>query len=107
MRLCIVGDLVTHAGPEDELPPIRKLRVQFAFEAKQDVTFRAPVICDIARRVLHHSDANPAELTRSPVRDAMFPFMFGRHDLGPVGYSEGQFTDVHVGYLLLGPNAGV
>ena len=36
MRLGVVGDLVAHAGPEHERPPVLQLRAQLAFDAEED-----------------------------------------------------------------------
>lgn len=58
MGFSVVGDLITHAGFQNELPSVLKLSMQFAFEAQQDVAFFTPVVGEITRRVLNHANAN-------------------------------------------------
>src|SRR5580765_3619454 len=66
VRLCVVGDLVAHAGAEDEFATVGELDVQLAVHAEKDVPLRAPVIGAISGRVLDDPDANAAELPRAP-----------------------------------------
>ena len=54
----IVRDLIAHARHQYERSAIFELCMQLPFETQKDVALRAPVIRDIARRVLHHADAN-------------------------------------------------
>src|SRR4051812_24811678 len=84
MRLGIVCHLVTHAWPQHELAAVLELGVQLAFDAKQDVALTAPMIRQVARRVLDHSHPNAAELPRAPVRHASVAGVLGRLDRRPV-----------------------
>ena len=70
MRVRVIGDLVAHAGLEHDDPAVLELRVDLAFEAQHDVPLRAPVVGDVAGRVLDHADADLAELLRAPEGDA-------------------------------------
>lgn len=80
MRFRVVRNLVAGTGFQDELPAILQLRMQFAFKTKQDVSFRTPMVREIAGRVFDHPDPYRAELTGSPKRRALFAFMFGLFD---------------------------
>lgn len=67
MGLRIVRNLVAHACLKGESATIFKLGVKLTRDAKKKVTFGAPVICDIAWRVLDHTDSNRAELLSAPI----------------------------------------
>src|SRR5687768_13731619 len=88
MGLGIVRDLVAHAGPQRERAPILELRAQLALDAQEDVPLHAPMVREIARRVLHHAHTDPAELPRAPVGDPMLALVLGPLDLRPVGGAE-------------------
>ena len=88
MRLGIVGHLVTHAGFEHEAASVGEFGVQLSFDAEQDVPLRAPVIGEVAGRILDHANAEGTELAGAPECLAAFAPMFGRRDRGPVGRSE-------------------
>lgn len=96
MRLGAVGDLVAHARRKDEAAPIRKLGVQFAFQAQQDMALAAPVVGQITRGVLDHAHADGAKLAGAPVSAAGFAWMQGGFNSRPVGSAEGEVVDVHV-----------
>src|SRR5690349_19943030 len=70
MRLGVVRDLVAHAGLERERAPIFQLGMQLAFGAQQVMTLLAPVIGEVAGRVLDHAHTDVAELPRAPVSGA-------------------------------------
>ena len=84
MRLAAIGDLVAGAGGQHELAPVGELGMQLAFQAQQDVSLGAPVIRQIAGRVLHHSYADISELPGAPPGDAGVALVFGALDFRPV-----------------------
>src|SRR6185436_2422278 len=86
--LCIVCDLVARAGLEREPAPILKLRVQFTLGAKEDVPLDAPVIRQVAGRVLDHADADRPEVPGAPVGESTFTLVFGPLDAGPIRRTE-------------------
>ena len=96
MRLGAVGDLVAHARRKDEAAPIRKLGVQFAFQAQQDMALAAPVVGQITRGLLDRAHADGAELAGAPVSAAGFAGVYAGFDGGPVSSAEGEVVDVHV-----------
>lgn len=66
MGLGIVGNLIAHAWGEYEAAPVLQFRVQFAFQAKQDMAFAAPMIGKVARAVLHDPHTNIPKLSTAP-----------------------------------------
>src|SRR5512144_2702453 len=62
VRFCIVCHLVAHAGFQRERSSVLELGVKLAFRAKEYVALDAPVISEVARRVLNHTHANTAEV---------------------------------------------
>src|SRR5262249_53608099 len=95
MGFGVVGDLVAHARAQDEGAAVAQLRVQLAFDAQQDVALHAPVIREIARRVLHHAHADPAEVPGAPVRRAALAAVLRGLDLRPVRRAEWDGGHVH------------
>ena len=77
VRLSTVGHLVARARLQHIAPAVGEFGVQFAFQDQQDMTLLAPVVREIARRVLDHADANVVEGPRAPVRLAGLPGMLG------------------------------
>jgi hypothetical protein len=55
----------------------------------------APMIGEIARRILDHPHAQITDVERAPQRFAGFSGMFRHGDLAPVGDGEGQFRNLH------------
>ncbi|MNY59011.1 hypothetical protein D3C86_1954120 [compost metagenome] len=88
MRLCLVGNLIAHAGFQHEHPPVGEFRRHLAFKAQKDMTLFAPVVGQITRRVLDHPHPNAAEMLRPPGRMARVALVHGRFDLRPVGRAE-------------------
>jgi hypothetical protein len=88
MRFRVVCDLITHTRFENEFPTVSNLCVQLAFQTKEDVPFDAPVVRSIASCVLDHADTNGTEVTRAPVRNAAFAFVFRPLDASPICGSE-------------------
>ncbi len=95
MRLRLIGDLITHARGERELPAIGQFRVELAFEAEQNVAFHTPMIGEVARRVFQETDSDIAKLTGAPKCFAGGAWMLGHFDGTPVGGAEGNIGDVH------------
>jgi hypothetical protein len=58
VRFGIVRNLVTHARPQDKLPAVSEFNTQLAFDAKQNVPLRTPVISKIPGRVFDHANPN-------------------------------------------------
>ena len=56
MRFGVVSNLVTHARREHEIATVLQFCVQFAADAKQYVSIAAPVIREVASRVIDHAD---------------------------------------------------
>src|ERR1051326_2647734 len=77
MRLRTVGHLVAHTGRQLESAAVFQFGLELAIEAKEDVTLLAPMVRDIARRILDHPHADAAEFTRAPRRDAGVAGMLG------------------------------
>ena len=67
MRLRAVGDLVAHAWNQREMATVLQFRAEHARNAKENVSFDAPMIRVIPRRVLDHSNADGPELLSSPI----------------------------------------
>src|SRR6185503_9666300 len=99
VRFRVVRNLVARARLEGEPAAVRKLGVQLAFGAKQDVALDAPVVRNVAGRILDHAHANAAEVARAPVRDPALALMLGGLDLRPVCRAEWDFRHLHVKLL--------
>src|SRR5262252_1679992 len=96
MRLGAIGHLVADAGREREGAPVGELRFQLALETQQEMTLAAPVVGDVARRVLEHAHAHRAELARAPARLAAGTRVRRDLDATPVDESERQLVDLHL-----------
>ena len=97
MRLGAIGDLIADTRRQREAPAIGQLGVEFARQAQQEVSFRAPVIGAVAWRIFDHAHAHLAEMTGAPARFAALTGMRGLSDLAPVDQAEWQVTDLHGG----------
>src|SRR5262245_65522146 len=95
MSLAAVGNLIAHSGQQRERTPIRKIRVQLAVNAEDDVSLLAPMIGDVAGRVVDHADADVAELARPPRCRPGLARMTRRLDVGPVGSAARNVDDAH------------
>src|SRR5829696_6732505 len=84
VRFLAVRDLVAHPGLEDDDAAVLQLGVDLALEAEHDVSLLAPVIGDVAGRVLDHPDADFAELLRPPEGDSGDAGVLARGDGRPV-----------------------
>jgi hypothetical protein len=80
MGLGLVRHLVAHAWLEQKLPAIFELGIELALEAKEDVTFGAPMVGQITRRVFHHPYPDVPELLRAPIGGPGDAFVFGGLD---------------------------
>ena len=96
MGFCMVSHLVTHARLEDKCSAIFQLRVQLAFEAKQDVPLAAPMVSQVACRVFDHANPNMAKMLCAPVSNASFTLVLGSIDAGPIGGTKRNAEHVHV-----------
>lgn len=72
MGLGVVTDLVAHAWGQREPTAILQLGVQLPIKAQQNVPFATPMIGEVARAVLDHSNAYRAEVACAPVRYSSF-----------------------------------
>ena len=95
MRLCLIGDLITHAGGERELSAIREFRVELALETEQNMAFLAPMVGEVAGRVFQKTNPNMAKLPSAPKRFAGGAYMFRDFNGAPVGGAEGNIGDLH------------
>jgi hypothetical protein len=98
MSLCVVRDVVSHAGAQNDHPAVFQFRVQFTSIAQQQVTFVAPVIGTVAGGILHHADANVAKLTGAPYRLPSFARVIHAGDALPIDCLEGNIRQLHLGY---------
>ncbi len=80
MGLCAVCNLVAHAWREYEFAAIFEFGVEFAFDAQQYVALYAPMISEIARRVLDHADAKVAKGPCLPISETVVASMVGSLD---------------------------
>src|SRR6476659_8956560 len=80
-----VGDLVALAGLQHHGAAVGQLGLQLALEHQQDVALLAPVVGEVARRVLDHAHAYVVEGARAPVSLAGLARMLGALHVGPVG----------------------
>jgi hypothetical protein len=69
--------------------------VQFALQAKQYVTFAAPMVCDLARSVFDHANPNGAEMLCAPVRSATVALVRSSIDARPIGGAKRNARHVH------------
>src|SRR5215471_16486635 len=66
VRLVRVGNLVAHPRPQHEAPPVLELRLELPLQHEEHVALPAPVVGQVPRRVLDHSDPDSADLTDAP-----------------------------------------
>ena len=99
-RIAEIRHLIAHARLQREPAPIAQFSLEFAFEHIEHVTSVAPVIGEVARRILDHADTKVADVERAPQRFAGNAGMRGRGHPAPVGDGEGQGGDFHAGLSL-------
>ena len=73
MWLGVVTDMVGDACGERESTAVLQLGVQLPIKAQQNVPFATPMISEVARAVLDHSNPYRAELACAPVRRSSRP----------------------------------
>jgi len=73
-----VAYLITHSRAKNFHAPVFQFSLKFTFETQNYMALFTPVIRQVARRVFNDSDANIAELSSPPMRNTVFPCMFGR-----------------------------
>src|SRR5580765_6138462 len=95
MRFGVVGYLIAHPRTQREDPAVSQLGVELALGTKQDVPLDAPMIGEIARRVLHHAHADSPEDPGPPERHAALASMLRALDLRPVGRTKRYGGHVH------------
>lgn len=98
MGLCIVRDVVSHPGAQNDHSTVFQFRMQFASIAQQEVAFAAPVIRAVACGILHHADANVTELSRTPHRFPGFTRMIHADDGLPIDRLERDVFQLHLGH---------
>jgi len=98
MRPSIVGDLIAHAWFENEHPTVLELSVQLTLETQKNVSFHAPVVCQVTRRILDHPDSDIAEVLGAPTGDACLTFMLSSLYARPVGYPKWNVSHLHVDF---------
>ena len=91
----VVGDLVALALLQLDCAAVGQLGRQRALEHQQDVALLAPVIGEVAGRVLDDPHADVVEGPGPPERLARLARMFGALDGFPVGRPEGYLKHKH------------
>ena len=81
MRLRIIRHLVADPGRQDKLPSIGELGMKLAFDAKQNVTFGAPMIGKVAGAVLDQTHSDGIEVPGAPISHSRFAFVLGGGDV--------------------------
>jgi len=101
VRLVAIAYLIAGSGSQGEGSAVGKFGDQLAFETQKNVSFLAPMVGEIAGRILHHADADVAEGLRAPQREAGISGMRRRRDLIPGGGRERGRKDLHRALLLI------
>jgi hypothetical protein len=84
-----VRHLIAHAGQQLEAAAVAQFGVEFAFQHVEHVAAVAPVIGEIAGRVLDHPDAQIANIQGAPERLTCFARVGGGGNPAPVGDGKG------------------
>ena len=85
MCLSIIAHLIGHSRFESKNTPVLKLSLHLALQAQNDMSFAAPVIGQIARRIFHFTNANVSEHQGLPDGFPSFAFMKGSLNGFPLG----------------------
>src|SRR5882724_1180446 len=85
MLAVVVGHLIAHAGRQLERAPVLQVGDELAIDAEDDVALAAPVIGDVARRIVDEPHADLTELPGAPGGDAGIALVGRRRDALPVG----------------------
>lgn len=95
MRLGTIGDLITHAWAKLKAPAIKELGLESTGQTKENVSFLAPMVSAVPRRILDHANANGTKVASAPLRGTGFAQMLGWDDGIPIGGAKGKVADVH------------
>src|SRR5204863_3326566 len=90
-----VGHLVALALLEHNGTAVGQLGMQLAVQHQEDVALLAPMVGEIARRVLDHAHANVVEVARAPVGLAGLAGVLGALHVVPVGRRKGYVEHQH------------
>ena len=66
MRFGLVSHLITHPGFEDKGAAVGQFGMEFTLDAQQDMPLDAPMIGDLARRIIDHAHPEIAKLAGTP-----------------------------------------
>lgn len=97
MRTITISHDVTLTRCQNETPAVAQLGNKIAVDHVYDVPALAPVIREVAGRVLDDPYAHVPNLPRSPVRDPVLPRMLRGGDAPPVDRLEWCALDLHDG----------
>ena len=95
MWLGVIGNLIAHSRCEPKPSAVGELGLEIAGQTKQHMTFPAPMVRAVARRIFDHSNANRTEMARPPSRRSRFTGVLGRFDRGPVRGTKGDLAQDH------------
>lgn len=95
MSFCVVGDLITHSGRQNERTTIIEFGLESTVQAEQNVPFATPMIGKIARAVLNHSDSSSAKLAGAPERRTGFAGMESGFYRRPIGGAKWNVGKLH------------
>ncbi|KQV56192.1 hypothetical protein ASC62_20085 [Caulobacter sp. Root342] len=90
-----VGDVIAHAGRQGGRATILQLAGQFAFQHEDHVAAVAPVIGQVAGRIVDATQAHVADIQRAPLGLAGLSRMQRRDDGVPVDRREGAGGQLH------------
>ena len=88
MRRVTITDVIAHSRLENKSPAISQASFQLPFKTQKHMSFGAPVIRLVPRRVLDHAHANRAKILGPPQRNSRIARMFGYRNFAPVGSRE-------------------
>lgn len=102
MWLGVVTDLVAHAWRQRESTAILQLGVQLPIKAQQNVAFATPMISEVARAVLDHSNPYRAEEACAPVRCSSLALVNSGLNRRPIGCAKWDICYIHDCLMLWG-----
>mgnify|MGYP003144233744 CR=1 FL=1 len=73
MELSVVCYLIACSRGERKGTPVLEFGIEFSVQAKKNVPFSTPMVGDVARAVLNHTNANVSESTGLPVSHTPLP----------------------------------
>src|SRR3954465_6922356 len=97
MRQGAVGHLIALALLQHHRAAVGQLGLQLAVEHQQDMALLAPMIGEIARRVLDHAHPDVVEGPGAPIGLAGLTRVLGALHAVPVGRAEGYVEHQHAG----------